>query len=112
MEFRVDGDCDAAMRVVAAKTSVRCSGGGRSDARRLRLDGDFARAVRAFLPHSHTGDMEVKSALRQSLVERAEFPSTQCRCCRGLLQAMSTSTLLDELHNRAVSVIELESTLD
>jgi hypothetical protein len=102
----------AAMRVVAAKTSIRCSDGGRSDARRLRLDGGSARAVRAFLPQSHTGDMEVKSALRESLVERAEFSSTQCRCCRGLLQAMSTSTLLDELHNRAVSVFELESALD
>jgi hypothetical protein len=101
-----------AMRVVGAKTSVRCSDGGRSDARRLRLDGGSARAVRAFLPHAHTIDMEVKSALRESLVERAEFSSTQCRCCRGLLQVMSTSTLLDELHNRAVSVFELESALD
>jgi hypothetical protein len=36
----------------------------------------------------------------------------QCRCCRGLLQTMSTFTLLDELHIRAVSVIKLEFALD
>jgi hypothetical protein len=97
------------VQVALSLHGVRC---GWRDARRLRLDGGSARAVRAFLPHAHTVDMEVKSALRESLVERAEFSSTQCRCCRGLLQAMSTSTLLDELHNRAVSVFELESALD